>query len=169
MNAVLAFLGRHAMSAMVVGVFVGLLVPSLAAVMRPLLTPSVWLLLVISLLRVDPGEGRAHLAQPGRLAALLAVFLVGQPDAKHLLVAPLPLTPGVAGAMVLTAGSSVLISTPTLGLLMGLDGAAILVVMLGTTLLVPLTLPPVALVLLGLDLGLGAGALMARLAALVGS
>lgn len=169
MNAVLAFFGRHAMTAMVAGVFVGLLLPSLATVMRPLLAPSVWVLLVISLLRVDMREGLDHLSRPGRLAVLLFCFLAILPAGMQGLLSLTPLPSGLTGAMVLAAGSSVLISTPTLALLMGLDGAIILLIMLGTTLLMPLTLPTVALVLLGLQLEMSAWELMGRLIFLVGS
>ena len=169
MNRVLAFLGRHAMTAMVAGVFIGLLVPPLATLMRPLLAPSVWLLLVVSLLRVDPREGLAHLSRPGRLVVLLFCFLVVLPVGMQGLLSLTPLPSGLIGAMVLTAGSSVLISTSTFALLMGLDGAIILLVMLGTTLLMPVTLPTVALVLLGLELEMSSWELMGRLVFLVGS
>lgn len=169
MNCVLAFLGRHAMTAMVAGVFIGLLVPPLATLMRPLLAPSVWLLLVVSLLRVDTREGLAHLSRPGRLVMLLFCFLVVLPVGMQGLLSLTPLPPGLIGAMVLAAGSSVLISTPTFALLMGLDGAIILLVMLGTTLLMPVTLPTVALVLLGLELEMSSWELMGRLVLLVGS
>ena len=71
--------------------------------------------------------------------------------------------------MVLAAGSSVLISTPTFALLMGLDGAIVLLIMLGSTLLLPLTLPTVALVLLGLQLEMNSWELMGRLGLLISS
>ena len=112
MSRVLVFMGRHAMTAMVAGVFIGLLVPSLATLMRPLLAPSVWLLLVISLLRVDAQEGLAHLCRPVRLIMLLFCFLVILPVGMQGLLSLTPLPSGLVGAMVLTAGSSVLISTP---------------------------------------------------------
>ena len=76
MNVMLSFLGRFATTAMVLGVFIGVLAPPLATFMRPLLTPAVWLLLVVSLLRMDVGEGLNNLRRPGRLSVLLACFLV---------------------------------------------------------------------------------------------
>ncbi len=169
MTRTLAFLARHAMTAMVAGVFLGLLVPALATALRPMLAPAVWLLLVLSLLRVNIDEGAAHLGRPWRLAVLLAFFLVAMPAAMFAITSVSALPPGIAGAMVLTAGSSVLISTPTIGLLMGLDGAMIVLIMLGSTLLVPLTMPTVGLFLLGLQMEMSSLELMGRLAALVGS
>ena len=169
MSAFLSFLGRHALTAMVAGVFIGLLVPPLATVMRPFLAPSVWLLLLVSLLRMDPREGLNHLSQPGRLSILLFCFLVILPMAMYGLLSLTALPPGIVAAMVLAAGSSVLISTPTFALLMRLDGAIVLLIMLGSTLLLPLTLPTVALVLLGLHLEINNWELMGRLVLLLGS
>jgi len=54
-------------------------------------------------------------------------------------------------------------------LLMGLDGAFVMVFMIGSMALVPLTLPTMALSLLGLEMAVGAGELMLRLALLIGS
>jgi len=169
MSRFLIFLGRHAMTAMVAGVFIGLLVPPLATLLRPMLAAAVWALLVISLLRVDLAQGVMHLGRPFRLLVILVLFMVAMPVGMQALTSVTDLPPGVAGAMVLTAGSSVLISTPTIGLLMGLDGAMILLIMLGSTLLVPLTMPSVALLLLGMQLDVSTWELMGRLAALVGS
>ena len=169
MNTFLSFLGRHVMTAMVAGVFIGLLVPPLATFMRPLLAPSVWVLLLVSLLRVDVGEGLNHLSRVGRILVLLFCFLVILPIAMHAVLGFTSLPGGVVEAMVLAAGSSVLISTPTFALLMGLDGAIVLLVMLGSTLLLPLTLPTVALLLLDLQLEMNNWELMGRLILLIGS
>ena len=169
MNAFLSFLGRHVMTAMVVGVFIGLMVPTLATFMRPFLAPSVWVLLLVSLLRVDVGEGLHHLNRLGRILVLLFCFLVILPVVMYLVLSFTSLPSGVIGAMVLAAGSSVLISTPTFAVLMGLDGAIVLLVMLGSTLLLPLTLPTVALLLLDLQLEMNNWELMGRLIALIGS
>ena len=169
MNIFLSFLGRHVMTAMVAGVFVGLLVPPLATFMRPLLAPSVWVLLLVSLLRVDVGEGLSHLSRLGRILFLLFCFLVILPVVMHAVLKFTSLPSGIIGAMVLAAGSSVLISTPTFALLMGLDGAIVLLVMLGSTLLLPLTLPTVAFLLLDLQLEMSNWELMGRLVVLIGS
>ena len=76
---------------------------------------------------------------------------------------------GLLGGMVLAAGSSVLVSTATFALLMGLDGGIVLLIVLGSTLLLPLTLPIVALVLLGLPLKINNWELSGRLVLLIGS
>ncbi|MBT3660214.1 MAG: hypothetical protein HOK25_05725 [Rhodospirillaceae bacterium] len=168
-NSALSFLARHAMTAMVGAVFLGLVAPSMATLLNPFLAPSVWLLLVVSLLRINPEDSAQHIRRPWRIGGLLIWSLAITPAAMFAFVGLFDLPTGIAGAMILAAGSSPLISTPALALLMGLDGAMVLLVMLTSTLLVPLTLPGVALVLLGLEMDLGAGELTARMAALVGS
>ena len=169
MISLLKFLSRHAMAAMAAGVFIGLLAPPLAKLLAPLLAPSVWALLVISLLRTEGAAAMAHLRRPGRVAGLLVWCLAATPAITWGLVSLTGLPGGLAAAMVLAAGSSPLISTPALGILLGLDGAFILTLLIPATLLIPLTLPGIALALLGFEVDVSAGELMVRLAALVGT
>ncbi len=53
MNQLLSLIGGRATQFLFAGVFIGLLLPDLAAVARPLLAPSVGLMLGLTLLRVD--------------------------------------------------------------------------------------------------------------------
>ena len=62
----LAFLGRHAGWMLAGGILVGIVVPPLAAVAAPLLIPSIVLLLVVALVRL---EGRQIAALVRRLRA----------------------------------------------------------------------------------------------------
>src|SRR5262249_32193353 len=52
--AVLAFVGRHGTLAVALSIFIGLLLPPLAAIFKPILGEIVIGLLVLSFLRVDP-------------------------------------------------------------------------------------------------------------------
>jgi BASS family bile acid:Na+ symporter len=72
------------------------------------------------------------------------------------------------GPLVLGISSPVLISLPAFALMMGLDGPLTLVVMVASSLLQPLIQPPLALALLGIELDVGMGELMLRLAVLIG-
>lgn len=169
MVSVLNFLGRHATAAMALGVFIGLAVQPLAAATRPVLMPAVWALLALSMMRLEPAAFAAQLRRPLRMGAVLIWMLVATPLAMWAVVAALPLAGGVKAALVLTAASSPLMSTPAIGLILGLDAVLILAVLVVATLLIPLTLPIGALALLGLDLDTGMLELMWRLGALVGS
>ena len=169
MTSILRFLGRHATAIMAAGVFVGLAAQPLAQVLRPLIMPAVWALLMLSMMRLDPQALTVVMRRPGRLVTVLLLMLVLSPLAMSALVASLPLSDGLRTALILTAGSSPLMSTPAIAMILGLDGALALAVLVSATLLIPLTLPIGALMLLGLDLGTDAGQLMLRLGGLVGS
>jgi BASS family bile acid:Na+ symporter len=167
--AALNFLGRHAPRVMVLSVFIALAVQPLAALLRPALMPCVWALLVFSMVRLDRKAFLAVLAKPARVGLALVWMLAVTPVIMWGIVSMSTLDPAVAAALVLTAGSSPLMSTPAIGLILGLDVAFLLAVLVAATLLLPLTLPVVALSLLGLELETSAVELTLRLGALVGS
>ncbi|MBT6094689.1 MAG: hypothetical protein HOH04_07385 [Rhodospirillaceae bacterium] len=165
----LTFLGRHASTVMVSAVFIGLAVQPLAAASKPLLLPGVWALLTMSMMRL---EGRAFFAvfqKPLRMGSALVWMLGITPVLMWGIVTLFPLSDPITAALVLTAGSSSLMSTPAIGLILGLDAAFILALLVAATLILPFTLPIVAVALLGLPLEISVFDLTLRLAALVGS
>ncbi len=164
----LEFLARHAMTFMAAGIVLGLLWPAAARAMAPLLIPTIFFLLVAALLRQN-WTGVLHEARRPARAALVFLWLVFGTSALMLAaVSALDLPDGLAIGLILMASSAPLISCIPFAVLLGLDAALATVVTLGTTLLLPLYLPPLALTLLGLDLDIPFGAFMLRLAALVG-
>lgn len=165
----LSILARFTPQAMVGGVVIGLLAPGLAEFVRPFLTPAVWGLLFLALLRVDWLDLLAQLKRPVFACGLVFWMLVTTPVLMAALLHFVEFRPGLEAAMVLTAASSSLFSTLPLGLIFGLDTALLLVVLIGGTLLVPLTLPLAALFLLGFDMGADPIELMTRLGVLVSS
>ena len=82
-NSALSFLARHAMTAMVGAVFLGLVAPSMATLLNPFLAPSVWLLLVVSLLRINPEDSAQHIRRPWRIGGLLIWSLAITPAAAR--------------------------------------------------------------------------------------
>ena len=162
-------LGRHAPGAMAFGIFIGLAVQPLASVSKPMLMPAVWALLMLSMMRLEPSLLFAALRRPQRLGMTVFWMLVVTPLLMWGLLSISPLTSALKAALVLTAGSSALMSTMAVGIMMGLDGAFIFAVMVVSTILLPLTLPITALFLIGIDLEVGVLDLMIRLTSLVGS
>lgn len=150
------------------GIFLGVLVPPLAAAARPLLTPAIFLLIVVTVLRLDPGALAASLRRPLPLALAVAWILVGAP----LVVVAVATLAGGHGFLVdhavLVAASAPVISAVAYTVLLGLDTAFALAVGVIATALVPFTLPVLAGVLLGVDLALEPLALLARLVGLIG-
>lgn len=167
MGRVLAFLGGHATWALFIGVFLGLALPPLASVARPLLGPAIALLLTATLVRVDWRVMLDTLRRPATVAAIVAWLLVGSPIVATAVLALLPLPVPLTTALVLMAAAPPILSAAPIAMILGLDGALALVVGLIATLLTPLTVPPLALALLGLEIELGVGEFMARLAVVV--
>jgi BASS family bile acid:Na+ symporter len=71
--------------------------------------------------------------------------------------------------LILMAASSPIVSSVAIALFVGLDASLAVVGVLAATALVPFTLPPIAALFGGVSLEIGAVAIMARLAALVGA
>ncbi len=140
----LAFLGRHATTMMAFGVFSGLALPGLAIHLQPWLSPMVWLLMAVSMVQIRWADAVAHLKRPVLLGATLVWMLCVTPVLMWLIVKDASLSPGLIVALVLTAATSPLMSTPAVGMIIGLDAAFLLLVLVLETLLVPLTLPIVS-------------------------
>jgi bile acid:Na+ symporter, BASS family len=164
---VLAWVNARASKILALCLFVGILFPSLAAAARPFLLPAVTILLASAILRMDWTRLAEPLREPVKLAILVALLMVGVPLAAvplaaWLLPAPLALSIGIF------ATAPILVSMTAYARMLGLDSRWALVLLVGTSLVVPFTLPPLAASLLHLDIGIDAGALLLRLAALVG-
>jgi BASS family bile acid:Na+ symporter len=164
----LEWLDRRAAPLLAAALFVGILVPPLASLARPLFTPSVVLLLAATLLRIDWRRVRDALRRPLAALAVGAWLMVGCPVAMALAVAPLGLPHGLDVVAVLMASSPPLISVPAFALMVGLDAALALVLTVGTSFLLPLVQPPLVVLLLGLVLPIGLDALVVRLGLFVG-
>jgi len=164
----LALLSRHATRVLFAGVFIGLAIPPLAAAARPYLLVGVIVLLTAMLLRVDWGAMGAYLRRPVLATAILVWLLAGAPVVVWLTLLPAGLPESLTVALVLMASAPPILSAAAIAVLLGLDGALAIVVGLIATLLTPITVPPMALLLLGLDLEISVAAFMLRLAAIVG-
>lgn len=163
------FLGTYATQIMAANVFVALMVPGFAHVMKPLLGPSIWGLLFVAMVRLDWQSVISHMRRYGLISVALAWMLIGCPLVTYALMQLSGLTDGIAAAVVLTAASAPLMSVPVVALMIGLNGSLALVVMVLATFIAPLTMPVLALELLGLDLNIGTLEMMTRMVGLVGS
>lgn len=167
----IALAGRHATAVMASGVLLGLAVPPLATLARPLLIPTLLIPLALALVRLDWASATAWRRRPAIVASLLAFVLVVSPIlvwAITLVLTPLGFPVPLSQALVLMAASSPIVSNVAIALLLGLDAPlAVVVVLLGTA-IVPFTLPVAAELLTGMSLEMRAGEFMLRLAALVG-
>lgn len=163
----LSLLGGRGVTLLFAGVFFGLALPDLATLLRPLLAPTVVLLLFFSLLRVDWLNIRGHLQRPLLTAGLVAWMLLLSPILTWAALKSLPLPSELTTAVILMAAAPPILGSTAIAILLGLDGALTLVVGLIATLLAPLTIPPLAFWLLNLELAVGTWELMLRLAGIV--
>ena len=164
----LALLGRHGTWFLAGGLFIGLLLPGFASLLRPALSPLIFVLTVTSLLSIDWPALAAHARRPLLLLGVLAWLLLAVPVASALACRLLALPPALTQGLVLWAASPPLISVAAIALLLGLDGALALLLMVTGTFLMPFTLPPLVLGLIGLKLGIGILPLMRNLVLFLG-
>ncbi len=163
----LSAMARHAMLLLPCALILGLAFQGLAAAMKPLITPFVVALLGIAMARTDLPVFRGVARRPWLPLAMVAVAMIGIPCATAPLLDMLPLSPGLKLALALMACLPPLTSMPAVAGFLGLDRARALFVTLAGTALMPLTVPPLALALLGLDIRIPFVDFMLRLASLV--
>jgi bile acid:Na+ symporter, BASS family len=164
----LAWLGRHAGAAIAAGVFLGLLVPPLAALCRPLLVPAILLPFVVALLRVDRAAIAAGLRVPLLPTVAVAWVLLASPAIVAGAARALGLAEPLAAILTTAAAAPPIMAASALALLLGLDVALAVLATVAASALAPFTLPPLALHLAGLPLEFDALSLLVRLAAMVG-
>jgi BASS family bile acid:Na+ symporter len=164
LTSFLAFLNQHARLILAAGIFAGLALPALAAVLRPLVEAAVVVSLSLSMLRLDWGAVFAWGRRPLRAAAALGWILLLAPLLTFGVVTLLGLPPGLSVALVFAAAAPPVTASPAFALLLGLDAALALVLLVAGTALLPVTLLAVAFWLLDLELTIGLGPFLLRVA-----
>ena len=162
-------IGRHATRFMALGVLIGLAFPALAALAAPLLMPTLLIPLAIALTRLDWSAAARLRRRPLLVALLVGWVLVASPILIAGATALLPLPESLRHALVLMAASSPIVSAVAISFLVGLDAPLAIVMVVMSTALVPLTLPLMAKLLIGLELEVALDAFMWRLAWMVGA
>ncbi|UCE31660.1 MAG: hypothetical protein JSW68_01530 [Burkholderiales bacterium] len=148
MRALLGFLGRYARWALPVGVFVGIAVPELSRLARPVLGAVVVGTLTAALLRLNWGHLAAALRRP-RLPAVITLWqLVLSPLVVWFLSGWLGLSETLRTALLLQAAAPPIGSAAVFALILGLDGVLAVIGTAVSTLLLPLSLTPLVGVLL---------------------
>jgi hypothetical protein len=164
--AALAWLGRHGTSAVAVSIFLGLAVPPLAALFKPLVPEAIFLLLMLAFLRVDARELRAHFAKPGLVVLATAWIVLAVPAALGLvfLAFGLPeLAPELFVGLMLQACAPPIMAAPAFAALMGLEAALSLATLVLCMVVTPLTAAAFAEIFVGSALSLSPVALGVRL------
>ena len=163
----LEWLGAHAPPILALGVFIGLAWPALAAWLRPILVPAIFVILTLSLLRLEWDAIAAHGRRPLVVAAALLWLLGVCPIVMWLAVGGSGLPAGLTAALVLKVMAPPVTAGVALALLLGLDAPLAILLSVVALAVVPATLPPGALALLGLEIDISLPQLMGRMALLV--
>ncbi len=164
----LGWSGRRGGVLLGIGVFVGVLAPPLARLFHPATAPAVVGLMTLVLLRVDIAAAIGHLRRPLRLAVIVGFLALACPVIAWLVVRRSGLDAGIAAGVIIFATGCAATSGAAFARMVGLDPELSLLATLVTTLLVPLTAPPIAYALAGVDLAISLPEFMARLALVVG-
>ena len=165
----MAWSARRGSVLLAVGIFGGVASPALASAFKGFLTPTVLAMMTLVLLRIDIPAALLHLRRPGRVAGIVLFQMLACPVIAWLVVAPLPLEPGIAAGVVIFATGCAAASSPAFARMVGLDAELSLLAMLAMLAIVPFTAPMVMLWLMGIDLSIGTGKLMVSLTVVVGA
>jgi BASS family bile acid:Na+ symporter len=166
---VLRRMGGRATTLLPFSLALGIAFQDVAAAARVLVGPLAIVLLMLTLARTDWPRLRALLARPGLAIVLALVQLILVPLIVWPIWRTLGLWPGLVAALSLSAMAPGIISAATTASFLRLDASLALLLTLITNFLVPFTLPPLALGLLGLDLKLSVVDLSLRLAFIAGT
>jgi hypothetical protein len=166
----LAWLGKLGTRAIAALVVLGIAVPPLGELLRPYVTEAIFLLLIISFMRVDLASLRAYLRRPALVLMATAWTTIAVPaligGGAHLIGADTK-APDLFLAVMLQAMASPMMASPALAALMGLDATLVLITLVTSTALVPFTAPLFASIFLGQMLSLSPLALGLKLGAIL--
>lgn len=136
----LAALGRKSAPAVAASVFVGLALPPLAALAKPLIVPTILALLTLAFLRTDLAGGFG-LRRAGIGLMAIGWIMLALPVALGAAIAAMGEPSGVTLALLMQASAPPIMSAPAFALLLGLDPRLVLAVMVGAMALTPLSAP----------------------------
>jgi BASS family bile acid:Na+ symporter len=138
--AVLAFIGRHGTIAVALSIGLGLVLPSLAAALKPMLGEAVVALLVLSFLRVSPAALGALARRPSLVLLASAWLMLLLPAAFAGFFTAIGLSrtmPDLYFILILQSCSPALMSAPAMAALIGVDAALTLACLLCSMATVP--------------------------------
>ena len=169
----LASLGRQGTRAVAISIFLSLIVPQVSEFIRPAVGPSIFIMLVLAFLRVEPSALHGQFTgRPFRLLLTsVAVMMVATPLILGALYAGMGDTPAMRGlyvALILQAAAPPIMSAPAFVALLALDLPLALATLVLAILFTPIGAPFFAAIFVGDDLPIDALSLALRLAFFLG-
>ena len=158
-------IGRRGSETLAASIVIGIAVPPLSALLKPVFAEVLFVLLVLSFLRVDPAALRRYATRPALVLAAAAWSMLAVPIAAGGMLAFAGLAdaaPSIYTALILQALAPPMVSAPALAALMGLDAALSLATVTVCLAVAPATAAFFAALLLGETGGLTPMALGGR-------
>jgi predicted Na+-dependent transporter len=168
MTRFLQLAARHGTLILPFGVLFALAAQPLAGVMRPLLAPIVFLILVFIFIRLDVVAAIAQVRRPKVVPLAVVLAVVVMPGLTALLLMVFPQTPGITAALIIYTSSPPNFSAAALAFILGLDGALVVAVILGTLILHPILTPLFTELVTGGAVQVAGAEIALRLALLIG-
>jgi hypothetical protein len=166
----LRWLGAQGTRAVAALVFIGVALPPLGELLRPFVTEAIFLLLCVSFMRVDVTALQAQLRRPGIVLAATLWTTFGVPLIAGVgsLVTGLDVrSPDLFLALMLQAVAAPMMAAPALAGLMGLDSTLVLITLVTSISLIPISAPLFAYAFFGAALTLSPLGLGLKLFAIV--
>jgi hypothetical protein len=138
----LAWLGRQGTRALAASIFIGLAVPPLAAYVKPFIGETVFVLLLFSYLRTDPGAFRGYLRAPGLAIAAALWIMIGTPllfGSAYAFSGVRETMPSLYTIMILQVAVAPITSSAAFAALVGLDVALSLMTLIIASAVSPVT------------------------------
>ena len=150
--AALAWLGRRGTNAVAISILLGIALPPLGALVRPFFPETVFLLLCLAFLRVDPGALRAQFEKPWLLLAAAVWSMLIVPVLVGVALNAFDLferSPALLLALMLNVVAPPIFASPALAMLMGLNAAITLALLLICIAATPFAAPALVAIFAG--------------------
>lgn len=149
-------------------IFVGLILPDLAALARPIFPVAVFSMLTIAMIRVDLQAARAYAARPGLLIAAMVWMTIATPLIIAATFWAFDPTPAIALALIFWATAPATVSSPAFSHLLGMNATLSLGLLLLAMISAPFVIPGMTSLLTDAEISVTTGGLMLRLGLLIG-
>ncbi len=140
----LRIIGQHHAQALPISLLLAMAIPPLGELLRPFVTEAVFAMLVVAFLRLDMGAAARHIRKPGLLLAATAWTSLAIPGAFVLVSRTIGVpetAPDLYPGLLMQGLASPMMSAPALVALVGLDATLVLMALVLSTAIVPVTAP----------------------------
>ena len=162
-----AFLAKNAPLFMLGGVVIGLSMPSIAEVIRPLVVPISVVMAVVSMLRIEPAKLLATFQRPIFLGLAALFVLLVLPVVTFILAKTLGLPGWLVTGLTFASAAPPLSSAAAFAILVRVDPGLVTGIAIPATLLAPATVWMLTSAFPGLGEGVELGALVLRLSGII--